>query len=62
MNNEKQKYYWINICVKYCLPIIIFLPLLILLICVFLASRGFWGDLPNFQALENPETNLATEV
>tara|TARA_B100001250_G_scaffold259548_1_gene223504 strand:+ start:10494 stop:12635 length:2142 start_codon:yes stop_codon:yes gene_type:complete len=27
-----------------------------------LASSGSWGDLPNFQELENPKTNLATEV
>ena len=26
------------------------------------AVSGVWGPLPDFQKLENPETNLATEV
>ncbi len=62
MNNTTRKYYWINILLKFGLPTIIVIPFMSLLICVFLAGSGFWGALPDFQALENPETNLATEI
>ena len=44
------------------LPFAATLPLLIILLCLILASKGFWGPLPNFEELENPETNLATEI
>ena len=52
----------LTIFLKYCLPAFIFIPFLILLVCLFCASRGIWGPLPDFQELENPETNLATEI
>ncbi len=52
----------IYILCKYCFGICLLLPVLTLSICLFLASSGSWGDLPNFQELENPKTNLATEV
>ena len=32
------------------------------LLLFFLASTGFFGELPTFEELENPQTNLATEV
>ena len=36
---------------------------LLLIISLFLlASWGFFGEMPTFEELENPETNLATEV
>ena len=40
----------------------IIIPFLALFLCLFLASQGVWGELPNFQELENPQTNLATEI
>ena len=52
----------IYILCKYCFIICLFLPVLTLSISIFLASSGSWGDLPNFQELENPKTNLATEI
>ena len=47
---------------KYGIPIVLILPCLTLALCVLLASQGTWGPLPDFQELENPETNLATEI
>ncbi len=40
----------------------IFMPILIIGMCVFFAISEMWGPLPNFKTLENPETNLATEI
>ena len=47
---------------KYLVIACIFTPLFVLSICLLLASSGAWGDLPDFQELENPKTNLATEI
>ncbi len=41
---------------------ILFLGLAILILLFFTASRGGFGALPTFEELENPQTNLATEV
>ena len=41
---------------------IVMSPVVILLFCVYLAKIGSFGELPDFQELENPETNLATEI
>ncbi len=40
----------------------IFMPILIIGMCIFFAISEMWGPLPNFKTLENPETNLATEI
>ena len=40
----------------------IFMPILIIGMCVCFAISEMWGPLPNFKTLENPETNLATEI
>ncbi|MEC8274011.1 MAG: transglycosylase domain-containing protein [Bacteroidota bacterium] len=37
-------------------------PLTILLVTLYLTSVGFFGDLPSFEQLENPKSNLATEI
>lgn len=47
---------------KYFLITCIIFPILILSTCLLLASSGAWGDLPDFQELEDPKTNLATEI
>lgn len=62
MTKAKNQYYWLKIILKYGLPVIIILPFLTIGLCLFLASQGAWGPLPDFEELENPETNLATEV
>lgn len=41
---------------------IIISPAIILFLCIYLAKIGHFGELPDFQELENPETNLATEI
>lgn len=41
---------------------VIFLGLTILVLLFFTASSGGFGALPTFEELENPQTNLATEV
>ena len=41
---------------------ILFLGLAIIILLFFTASRGGFGALPTFEELENPQTNLATEV
>ena len=40
----------------------LFMPILIIGSCIFFAISGMWGPLPDFKTLENPETNLATEI
>ncbi len=40
----------------------LFMPILIIGACVFFAISEMWGPLPDFKTLENPETNLATEI
>ena len=40
----------------------LFMPILIIGVCVFFAISEMWGPLPDFKTLENPETNLATEI
>lgn len=37
-------------------------PIIILSIILYLTSTGFFGDLPSFEELENPKSNLATEI
>ena len=48
--------------VLYFLPVFFLSPVLIIGGCLFLAGSGAWGPLPDFKQLENPETNLATEI
>ena len=48
--------------VLYFLPLFFLSPILIICGCLFLAGSGAWGPLPDFKQLENPETNLATEI
>lgn len=43
-------------------PIMILSPILTIIICMIAASSGAWGPLPKFDELENPKTNLATEI
>ena len=62
MIKNKHTYYWLKMGIKYGVPIITISPILAVSLCVFLASKGAWGPLPNFEELENPETNLATEI
>jgi penicillin-binding protein 1A len=52
----------ISVFFKYFLLACIFLPICTLSVCLLLASSGTWGPLPDFKELENPETNLATEI
>jgi penicillin-binding protein 1A len=42
--------------------IIVLAPVLFLSLCVFGASVGFFGQLPTFEELENPQTFLASQV
>ena len=37
-------------------------PFIMLFFCVILAVNGNWGELPDFEELENPQSNLATEI
>ena len=37
-------------------------PIIILFACLYLASIGAFGKLPSFEQLENPKSNLATEI
>ena len=37
-------------------------PIIILFTCLYLASIGVFGKLPSFEQLENPKSNLATEI
>ncbi len=48
--------------VLYFLPVFFLSPIFIIVGCLFLAGSGAWGPLPDFKQLENPETNLATEI
>ena len=43
-------------------PLMIFSPIFLIIICMIAASSGAWGPLPKFDELENPKTNLATEI
>lgn len=43
-------------------PLMIFSPIFVIIICMIAASSGAWGPLPKFDELENPKTNLATEI
>ncbi|MED5307110.1 MAG: transglycosylase domain-containing protein [Bacteroidota bacterium] len=43
-------------------PLMIFSPIFVIIICMIVASSGAWGPLPKFDELENPKTNLATEI
>lgn len=42
--------------------IILFAPLLFIFLMVALTAYGVFGDLPTFEELENPNSNLASEV
>ena len=48
--------------VKQLIFLSLFLPILTIGSCLFFAISGIWGPLPDFKTLENPETNLATEI
>ena len=37
-------------------------PIIILLVILYLTSVGLFGDLPSFEQLENPKSNLASEI
>ena len=50
--NNFKKYFWI----------MFFLFVTIIPIIFYFASLGFFGFMPDHTALENPRTNLATEV
>ena len=55
---SKKRIRLINILVT----LLAFSPIFTVSLCIILASKGIWGPLPNFEELENPETNLATEI
>jgi len=57
-----KKINWLNRIIKYSVLSMICGPILVLMFCVFFASQGAWGPLPDFQELEDPKTNLATEI
>ena len=48
--------------IKLFIPIVILSPLIVICMGILIASSGYWGALPEFNELENPETNLATEI
>jgi len=52
----------ISVFFKYFLLACVCFPICVLSTCLLLASSGAWGPLPDFKELENPETNLATEI
>ena len=54
--------YMLNKFLKYIIPLFIFMPIIIVCIGIGVAYSELWGPLPEFSQLENPETNLATEV
>ena len=37
-------------------------PVAILFLMLFLAAAGVFGRMPSFEELENPKSNLATEI
>jgi penicillin-binding protein 1A len=45
-----------------CFWIVIMGPILLISLGVWFASIGWFGQLPSFEELENPEQNLATEI
>lgn len=58
----KKKYNLLSLFLKYAIMLAIVSPMFLLSICVLIASQGVWGPLPDFKELEDPETNLATEI
>ncbi len=58
----KKKYNLLSLFLKYAIMLAIVSPMFLLIICVLIASQGVWGPLPDFKELEDPETNLATEI
>ena len=42
--------------------LLVFSPLLLLAVVLYLTSLGLFGSLPSFEELENPKSNLATEI
>ena len=58
----KKKYNLLSLFLKYAIMLAIVGPMFLLIICVLIASQGVWGPLPDFKELEDPETNLATEI
>src|SRR5687768_3017125 len=55
MNNKYRKYIiW--------LWLIIFTPILFCFLFIYFIAIGGFGPLPTFEELENPKSNLATEV
>ena len=41
---------------------IVFAPFALLLLLLLLTAAGLFGRLPSFEELENPKSNLATEI
>lgn len=52
--SQRQKVFW--------LWLFVLSPIIILLVTLYLTSVGLFGDLPSFEQLENPKSNLATEI
>jgi len=50
--NKYVRWFWL----------ILILPVLLLLSIILLVATGVFGDLPKFEELENPKSNLATVV
>ena len=42
--------------------IVIFLPVVLALLIFGTISLGLWGFMPSFEELENPKSNLASEI
>ncbi len=51
---HKRKYSW--------LWIVVFLPVALVLTMLVLTACGLFGRMPSFEELENPKSNLATEI
>ena len=45
-----------------CLWLVVLSPIIVLSILLCLTSNGIFGTLPTFEELENPKSNLATEI
>ena len=58
---KKKKTYSRVACLMW-LWIVLFSPLALFTLLMYLISLGVFGELPSFEELENPKNNLATEV
>ena len=54
--------YILNKFLKYIIPLLIFMPIIIICMGLGIAYSELWGPLPEFSQLESPETHLATEI